>query len=170
MSNDYEKETIEYPKQQEDGEQMADSAQEEEQQPEEKQIARKKKRRKKKRYLLKLLILLALCVALYFFLHSPVFNTKSIKVSGSEHFTAEQIQEMANLKAGMNLFDFSAGKCEDRLEENPYIETAEVSRRLPSTVEITVKERKEAAVKMCIRDRSMSWRLCLSSSRLSALS
>ena len=38
------------------------------------------------------------------------------------------------------------GDCEDRLEENPYIQEAQVSRKLPSSIEIHVKERQEAAV------------------------
>lgn len=145
MNNDYEKQTIEYENgevQEEDVEQGNEINTEETPQP----SAKKKKKRKKKHYFLKLLILIAFCVALYFFLHSSLFNVKSIKVSGSTHFTAEQIQKTAGLKTGENLFDFSAGDCEDRLEENPYIQEAQVSRKLPSSIEIHVKERQEAAV------------------------
>lgn len=106
----------------------------------------KRKKRKKKRYFLKFLILIALCVGIYFFLHSSVFDVKKIKVSGNQHFTAEQVQKLADLKVGINLFEFRTGKCEEKLEEDPYIEEANISRNLPSGIEIQIKERQEAAV------------------------
>ena len=142
MNNDYEKKTMEYENEQiqEDAGQETGTGETPDDPP------RKKKKRKKKRYLLKLLILVAFCVALYCFLHSSVFHVKSIKVSGSTHFSAEQIQKTAGLKTGVNLFEFSAGDCEERLEENPYIREAQVRRKLPSSIEIEVKERQEAAV------------------------
>ncbi|MCB6992187.1 FtsQ-type POTRA domain-containing protein [bacterium 210820-DFI.6.37] len=111
-----------------------------------KRPVRKKKKRKKKRYLLKLVILIALCVGLYFFLHSSVFNIKTITTGESSRFTAEEIQDMAGLKKGMNLFEFRSGSCEDKLTENPYIKEASVKRKLPSGVEIQLTERQEAAV------------------------
>ena len=107
---------------------------------------RKKKKRKKKRYLLKFLILLLLCVGIYFFLHSSIFTIKTIEVSKSSHFTSQQVQQMAGLKTGMNLFDYRAGKCEDKLAENPYIQSAKVKRSLPGTVKIELSERQELAV------------------------
>lgn len=111
-----------------------------------KKKVRKKKKRKKKRYLLKLLILLLLCIGLYFFLHSSIFTIKTIEVSKSSHFTAQQVLQMAGLKSGMNLFDYRAGKCEDKLAENPYIQSAKVKRSLPGTVKIELSERQELAV------------------------
>ncbi|MCQ4637191.1 FtsQ-type POTRA domain-containing protein [Anaerovorax odorimutans] len=106
----------------------------------------KKRKRKKKRYVLKVLLLILICVGLYFFLHSSVFNIKTINTSESSHFTAQQIQEMAGLKKGMNLFEFKGGKCEDKLEENPYVQEARVKRKLPGTVSIELTERKEMAI------------------------
>lgn len=107
---------------------------------------RKKKKRRKKRYLLKFFILLALCVGLYCFLHSSIFNLEKVIVSGGERFTAEQIQDMAHLKTGTNLFEFKAGDCEERLLDDPYIKAVHIKRKLPATVEIKLTERKEKAV------------------------
>lgn len=127
----------------------AENSEEAQEQPsseeEEKERPRKKKR-KKKRYFLKFLILAALCVGLYFFLHSGVFTVKTITVKGNQHFTAAQVQKLADLKTGINLFEFRAGKCEEKLEEDPYVAEADIKRKLPSGIEITVKERQEAAV------------------------
>lgn len=107
--------------------------------------ARKKKKRKKKHYLLKFLIFIVLCVLFYLFLHSSVFNIKKITTESSQRFTSEQIQKMAGLKKGMNLFEFRCSTCENRLEEDPYIKEADVKRKLPSGVEVRLTERKEAA-------------------------
>lgn len=113
--------------------------------PEQKQ-PRKKKKRRKKRYLLKFFLLLVLCIGLYYFLHSSVFNLEKVVVSGGERFTAEQLQNMAKLKTGTNLFEFKAGDCEERLLEDPYIKAVHIKRKLPATVEIELTERKEKAV------------------------
>lgn len=112
----------------------------------EERTPRKKKKRKKKRYLLKFFILTAVCVSLYFFLHSSVFNIRTIRVSGNGHISAEQVQEMAGLKNGINLFEFKSGVCEDKLLENPYIKNVNIRRKLPSEVHIQVVERQEKAV------------------------
>lgn len=109
---------------------------------------KKKKKRKKKHYLLKFFILLAICVGLYYFLHSSVFNIKQILVPEGGRFTVEQVKEMTGLKTGTNLFEFKAGDCEEKLMENSYIKDAEIKRKLPGTVEIKLTERKEQAVLM----------------------
>ncbi|MCI7300272.1 MAG: FtsQ-type POTRA domain-containing protein [Clostridiales Family XIII bacterium] len=109
-------------------------------------VPRKKRKRKKKRYVLKLLLLILICVGLYFFLRSSIFNIKTINVAESTHFTAEQIQEMAGLKTGMNLFSFKGGTCADKLEENPFIREAKIKRKLPDTVTIELAERQELAI------------------------
>lgn len=114
-------------------------------QSEKKRIQRKKKKRRKKHYILKFFLLVIIGIGVYSFAHSDVFNIKKIDVSESERFQSEQIQEMCGLKTGINLFEFSAGDCEDKLLENPYIKEAEISRKLPGSVKIKLKERKETA-------------------------
>lgn len=115
-------------------------------QSEKKRIQRKKKKRRKKHYILKFFLLVIIGIGLYSFAHSDVFNIKKIDVSKSDRFQPEQVQEMCGLKTGINLFEFSAGDCEDKLLENPYIKEAEISRKLPGTVKIKLKERKETAI------------------------
>ncbi len=110
------------------------------------QSPRKKKKRKKKRYLLKFFILLLLCIGIYYFLHSDFFAVKKIEVSKTVHLTSQQVEDLSGLKKGTNLFEFKAGDCEEKLQENSYIKTAEIKRKLPSTVEIQVTERQETAV------------------------
>lgn len=111
-----------------------------------KQKNRERKKRKKKHYLLKIFVLILICIGLYFFLHSSLFNIKTIAVDNSSHFTAAQVEKMAGLKKGMNLFDAAMGSYEKRLMENPYVEDAKVKRKLPSGVKISLTERQETAV------------------------
>lgn len=114
-------------------------------QSEKKRIQRKKKKRKRKHYILKLFLLLVIGIGLYAFAHSDAFLVKKIEMSESSRFQTEQIRELCGLKTGINLFEFSARECEDKLLENPYIKEAKISRKLPDTVEVKLTERQETA-------------------------
>ena len=72
------------------------------------------------------------------------FPIEQITVSGSEKYTAEQILEAANIKKGDNLLraKADAGVLNKKL---PYIEKVEISRRLPATLNIKVKDAAEYA-------------------------
>lgn len=109
-------------------------------------VVRKRKKRRKKHYLLKLLIFLLFCAGTYVFLHSSLFEIETIRVSNTKYVTSDEIQTMAGVKKKMNLFDFRAGKAERTLESDPYIQKADVSRKLPATVTIEVEERMEVGV------------------------
>ena len=75
---------------------------------------------------------------------SPVFTVDSIEVRGNSHYTTEEIINMAHAVPGKNII-YHANKEEmtNYLEQNPYIKSAKVSRRLPSTLVIKVRERQE---------------------------
>ena len=107
---------------------------------------KKKKKRKKKRYLLKFVIFLLAVAAVVFFLRSDFFNIEKVNVLNNDHYTEEQIIQMVGIKTGDNLFEFTARGLKKKLAEDPYIETVEVSRKLPHTLEINVKEREENIV------------------------
>lgn len=75
---------------------------------------------------------------------SGIFTVDSIEVRGNTHYSAEEIINMGHAVPGRNLI-YHANKEEitGYLEQNPYIKTAKVSRKLPSTLVITVTERTE---------------------------
>ncbi len=83
-------------------------------------------------------------IALFIFSLTDYFSVDTIQVEGNEHFTAEEIINIAHAVRGRNLI-YDPGKKEmiEYLEHNPYIESAEVRRRLPSTLVIKVSEREE---------------------------
>lgn len=111
-----------------------------------KKAAPKRKKRKKKRYFLKFCILVLVCVAVYFFLHSPVFTVGKIKLAENEHMTLEQAKEITGYKKGMNLFEIDARKNQDKLEKDTYIKEADISRKLPDTIKIELTLREKTAV------------------------
>jgi len=75
---------------------------------------------------------------------SSIFTVDSIEVRGNKHYTAEEIINMGHAVPGRNLFyGLNKKETEEYLEQNPYIKSAKVSRKLPSTMVIKVTERKE---------------------------
>ncbi len=77
---------------------------------------------------------------------SPRFAVKNIRVEGTAKRTPEQVAEAAGLAIGMNVFSLDLVNARRRLLQDPWIANAEVERKLPSTLTITVTEREAAAV------------------------
>lgn len=74
---------------------------------------------------------------------------RAVNVDGTSRVAKEEVVEASGIKPGQNILSFSARAVEDNLKGNPWIFTASVTRRLPDTVEIKVREREPAAfVKM----------------------
>ena len=107
----------------------------------------KKRRRRRKRHpLLRLLILAVIIAGAVFFLKSEMFNVTSIVIEGNRYYTLSQVQTMSGIEIGDNIFfDVRVRDAGSRLLEDPYIKGANVSRKLPSTIVISIEERKEFA-------------------------
>ena len=78
--------------------------------------------------------------------HSPVFRLRSVTVSGERHLTSARVQNLAGISADTNVLWTNAGGLADRLEKNPWVASAVVSRSLPSTLHIEVRERVPVAL------------------------
>jgi len=107
---------------------------------------RPKKKRKKKYYSLRIIGLILFCVAIYFFLHSSVFTVEKIELEKNDRFSLEKVQEMSGLKTGVNMFGMKLGQCEDKLEENPYVREADVGRKIPDIITVSLDLREPVAV------------------------
>ena len=104
-------------------------------------VRRKKMARLRLRIILGLIVLV---VGLVIFSFSSFFTVDSIEVEGNSYFTAEEIINMAHATPGKNLIYHPDKKnIVNYLEANPYIENAKVTRGFPSTLVITVEERKQ---------------------------
>ncbi len=91
-------------------------------------------------------ILLFLAVVLVVVVKTvPIFEIRTVLVEGNNRLTAEEIGEAAHVPLGTNMFCVRMGDIEKRVEEMPYVKSAEVSRRLLDKVRIRIEERQEAA-------------------------
>ena len=85
------------------------------------------------------MILFALVVILL--LCSPIFDIRNIDVSGNSKNSKEKIINFSGLELHTNIFKFNKGLVKEKIKENAYIENVEVTRKLPSTVQIEIEER-----------------------------
>ena len=107
---------------------------------------RKRKKRKKKNWLLRILIVIIIGIILYFSLSSALFDVDKIVVKNNSYYTSEQIIQLSGAKVGVNLFKAETGEMKERLLKDSYMKNVSVRRKIPSTITITVEERKEATV------------------------
>lgn len=74
------------------------------------------------------------------------FNIETVAVNGSSQYTVEEIIEVSGIKGGDNMIRKNMGRAAEKItSELIYIETAEIKRKLPSTVEISVTPCTETA-------------------------
>ena len=112
-------------------------------------IENRKKEKKKKQRRFRTWVYVTACALMviifgFFFSISGFFTVDSIEVEGNEHYTNEEIINISHAVPGRNLI-YHTNKSEmlSYLEQNPYIKSAEIKRKLPSTILIVVKERSE---------------------------
>lgn len=97
------------------------------------------------------LIVGALAVALlvgwggWAFVNSPIFEIDQVDVEGNNAVAAGDIRSVVAEGVDTTLFRVRSGALEESVSSLPWISTAEVSKRLPSTIGITVVERVPAA-------------------------
>jgi UDP-N-acetylglucosamine--N-acetylmuramyl-(pentapeptide) pyrophosphoryl-undecaprenol N-acetylglucosamine transferase len=105
--------------------------------------ARKQKKFRTRFYVLS--ITLTVLIAGFILSLSGLFTVDSIEVQGNAHYSTEEIINMSHAVPGRNII-YHANKDEitSYLENNPYIKKAVVTRKLPSTLVITVTERNES--------------------------
>ena len=101
-----------------------------------------RKKRRKKRPFLVLLIIVALIVAGILVAHLDYFNVTGVAVIGNQEITDEEIIHLSQIEIGESVFDVHPFLVKHRIKDNLHIKDVKVSRKLPSTVEITVKEKK----------------------------
>lgn len=82
-------------------------------------------------------IMVLLCLKLKY------FNITSIEVSGNKIIPSDEIIKISDIYAGNNIFYANTSRSRKKiLAQNAYIMEVHISRKLPSTIEIDVKERK----------------------------
>ena len=111
-----------------------------------KKITREERKRKKRikriKFFVKLFLLVGIIAGgITFALTSPIFNIKDINVINNVTIPSDTIVSLSGLKSDENIFRFYKGDVINKIKENPYVESVEIHRKLPSTIEIDVTER-----------------------------
>ena len=106
---------------------------------------KKRKARRRRVTFWTVLSVLLISIAAFMFSLSSFFTVDSIEVRGNSHFTPEEIINIAHAVPGHNIiYDLGSAEIIEYLEQNPYIKSASVTRKFPSTMVITVDERRQA--------------------------
>ena len=74
------------------------------------------------------------------------FGITEIVVTGSKMRSAEEVITTSTIAKGSNIFSLDPDQTRSRLMNDPWVEDAVVTRRLPGSVYIQVKEREAAAI------------------------
>ncbi len=85
-------------------------------------------------------------IVVYVLYFTDLFILKEIKVLNNRRMSKEEIINLTGLKGGERLFRINFKELEKRLKSNPLIEEVIIARRLPSRLEIAVKEREALAI------------------------
>jgi cell division protein FtsQ len=78
--------------------------------------------------------------------HSPLLTVHHVEVAGAQHSRDRDVVAAAGLRHGTLMIDVQPGRVTTRLGALPWVATAKVSRRWPSTVAIRVTERAPVAI------------------------
>ena len=91
-------------------------------------ISKKKKKRLKILRWTSLLILGVVAITL--FLLSDLFNIKEIKVINNNKITSQEIRDLSTLQVDENMFKFLKISVIEKINQHPYIESANIHRKL----------------------------------------
>ena len=103
-----------------------------------------KKARKRKRIIKLILLLLILIGITVFAMISPIFNIQNVKVEGNEKLTSQKIISLSGIKEGENIFRINKKNIIKKVKEDSYVESVNISRKIPNTININIEERKVA--------------------------
>jgi cell division protein FtsQ len=100
-----------------------------------------KRKRRKPIIGLSFFLLFCLLLSFYFFINSAFFNLQKMEVRGCSTIDEETVIKLSGLTLGTNLFKIDAQKAITKLELHPVIKTVHISRKIPHTLVLEVKER-----------------------------
>jgi hypothetical protein len=92
-----------------------------------------------------LLAALGIVALLVGIIASPILRISEVKAIGTTHTTAEQIVRAARVGRGSSMVILNTGAIAARVEALPWVESASIERRWPSTLAIVVTERTPVA-------------------------
>ena len=92
------------------------------------------------------ILILIVLVCGFLFIHSSLFNLKTVEITGNYKVSKEEIMAMSGLSVGTNLFSVNKMITARSIEIHPMIKKAVIKRKIFSTLEVQVIERQVWAV------------------------
>jgi hypothetical protein len=83
---------------------------------------------------------------LWFLFHTPRLAVRRVEVIGADRLGAERVKQLAAIPVGRNIFSINLFRARVRVEGDPLVASAEVSRALPNAVRVLVHERRPVFV------------------------
>jgi cell division protein FtsQ len=80
---------------------------------------------------------------------SPRFAVTVIEIQGHKRLTPERIALVGGITKGINIFAVDTDVVRNKLRDEPWAQEVKVSRKLPDTIYVWVKEKEAAALAAC---------------------
>jgi cell division protein FtsQ len=77
---------------------------------------------------------------------TPLFEMRTLHVSGNRHLTDAEVARLAGLSRSTNVLWLRGDAVARRIERDPWILRARVARSLPGTVSVSIQERRPVAI------------------------
>ncbi len=110
-----------------------------------KNVKQQEKAARKRRIAFRIVKWTSLCAILIgggiYFLLSPLFNIKTITVTGNSKLTEEELISLSGIQLEENTFRIQTIKAQEKIKQNAYVDTVNISRKLPNEVAIEITER-----------------------------
>lgn len=74
------------------------------------------------------------------------FQVETVRVENNHRVSREDVLALSNIEPGTSIFDLDLARIGRKIEENPWIASAEVSRLFPREVVIDIRERQPKAI------------------------
>ncbi|MCM2285414.1 MAG: FtsQ-type POTRA domain-containing protein [Desulfobacula sp.] len=81
-----------------------------------------------------------------FITQAEFFNITEIEILGTDHVTREEILALAGLNRDRNIYEVNASLAERQILSHPWVQSADLDRRLGSKLKIVIKEHEPLAI------------------------
>ncbi|CAM3125122.1 FtsQ-type POTRA domain-containing protein [Streptobacillus felis] len=94
-----------------------------------------------KAHIIKLLLLISFVYVIFLFIESDFFLVKKVNVEGNISLVKEDISSKFDKLKGEKIFSLDLSEMRNRLEEDVRIESVNISRKFPDTINVNIEER-----------------------------
>lgn len=104
-------------------------------------MKKKKRRIRIGRLITILLLIFMVSIGIMAVIRSDFFSLKKVEVLDNDILSKSEIINLSNIKLEKNIFDYNKKDIKNNIIKNPYIEDVSVTRKIPSTIVIHIKEK-----------------------------